>query len=165
MAQEAFLTEKHVRAWQYALDGEADFEFVYEDDLRVSDWALLANAVGAILSASSEECLAWFLSVPLSVRGSGVQFHQDVDVPFACNVTPPVCNSTAAYVLSRPLAEALLVQVFDKPLLRLLPPDLMMNELFRLVALDKELVVRHCEPELIRNTSLTGETESLLGHG
>lgn len=164
LATEYFLSEKHVRAWQKSVYNEEAFCLVLEDDVRSvsnSDFQPVWDFLAAV---PSQERVGIFLSIPFRVRGSGVRFDEGSRCDFGHSVSPAVANSSAAYVLSPALAKDMSIAVIDRPWLRFLPADLMINEVFRIIQGQTALTVYHVDRELFQNGSLTGATPSLLKH-
>ena len=126
------LTEKNIRAWQRMLDEGWDYLLVVEDDVVVADGSHteITDAVSALAAHNPSELL--FASIARAVStddlgATGLVATQSETLSWFLR---PVSNTAAAYVVSRALAEAFLVEIITYPFLRAIPADWLLNRLF-----------------------------------
>jgi hypothetical protein len=167
-AIEVVHSDQHVRAWTTFLQSDAEFLIVFEDDAIFKKNS--TQRVYDLINKLSESKEYGPLYVDLAggckldnLRIDKLEKNRDANFRY---YTKPVTNTACVYIINRSLAINFHRILAQKPILRLLQIDFLINSLF--VFLDKEKLVitsMHADPVIFDHGSSTGDYESLLAAG
>lgn len=160
-AIEMMVTEKHLRAWGTFVDSEADYLFCFEDDVVFMDDSLpRLKEFLKHLSAefSSNERIYVDLAGGLGETQLKVKtLERSMENGFK-TYTRPVTNTACGYLISKGLVRSFYDVLSEKPLLRLIGIDWMMNGLFiSLINRDIQVFCLHACPTLFKHGTFTGD--------
>lgn len=162
-AVETIVADKHVRAWDRFLESECDVLLCFEDDAvfrRTSfDDAAEALSLFETLMAKNEHVYA-DLAGGVAVSALRLDRLRVTNDSFATHYAKMVTNTACAYALSRGLAADFRSILTDKPGLRLVAVDWMLNRL--LMELERAGIrgaCFHTEPPIVDHGSFTGAFE------
>lgn len=154
---EQVLTDKHIRAWAEFLDASSDFLIVIEDD-AVMSWAGSSKLRQLLLRADLAPSGLLYMDL-----AGGFELSQLADARnFVIRddglvwTVRPITNTTCAYVLNRSMADALLSELLCDPLLRVLGPGWLLNELLQRVYRRSPLDCIHNEQPVYGHGSFLG---------
>jgi hypothetical protein len=159
---ERLVTEKHLRAWTAFLDRTDDVLIVFEDDA-----GFLPTSGDRLVGLLSHHVRP---DVPTYVDlAGGFPLRKLVDASRATSITDgllafpePFGNTTAGYLVTRPLVERMLQEVLWHPDLRHTGPDWLVNELLMRVHAHRPVVCLHGEPSMLTHGTFTGAFASAI---
>jgi hypothetical protein len=159
-AIETMVTEKHVRAWGHFLDTDTDFLICFEDDAVFKDDSVQRfNDLLVELSRNNSET-----PVYVDLAGGCTLAELRIDkLETARNAhfryySKPVTNTACAYLMNRRLVAVFYELITQKPWLRLIGIDWMINALFMwMVRNGLECVCMHADPSIFMHGTATGE--------
>jgi hypothetical protein len=128
------LTAKHLRAWEFFMNADADFLVVMEDDVifkedsakRFDDLVLRALS---LMTNNKKKFIYFDLAGGFNVDDLNLSKVMQVKGEVIA-MLKPATNTTCCYLISKDLAEYFLNQVYENSYLRLLAADWLINSLF-----------------------------------
>jgi hypothetical protein len=160
---EQLLTDKHARAWTSFVGSGSDFLAVFEDDVIFRDDSI--DRFTAVLDSFDHPVVD---SIYLDLAGG---FPLDKIVPRSVTrvrlgetlrFAIPFANTTAGYLISRPLAERILTVLAWRPGLRRLGPGWLLNELLATTHRVDPVVCLHADPPIFDHGTFTGAYPSTI---
>lgn len=159
-AIEVAVTDKHIRAWSFFLDSDADYLILFEDDAIFNEDSKLR--LNNLLDKLRQEELTQNLYVDLaggcnldSLKVDQLLSSRDESFRY---YKKPVTNTACAYLINKSLANHFHRVLTQKPWLRLIGVDWMMNTLFINLAREGiDCICMHAEPTIFKHGSTTGE--------
>ena len=164
---EVAVTDKHIRAWSAFLDTDADYLLCFEDDAVFKQDSIPRLAdLNDILDQHKNDriyidlaggCSQAALKISkLEINHDGVFRHY----------SKPATNSACVYLMSRSVVQQFNGILAQKPWLRLMAVDLMMNQLFTIMEhYGIKTKCMHADPTIFNHGSTTGECTSWFpGH-
>lgn len=159
-AIDAFVTSKHLRAWDACIESEADYLIVLEDDAVFRDDSIEAimSVLGVVSGIETEGPIYVDLAGGFSVAalriGHLVQDRCDSLTRYRKMVT----NTGCAYLLNREMIERSMCFLLARPHYRLIALDWFMNRMF--MEFEKtgvQGICFHADPPALQHGSFTGE--------
>jgi hypothetical protein len=160
---EMALTDKHIRSWTRFLESGSDFMIVLEDDVVFKGDSL--SRLNSLLNTKVEKyknkpCyvdLAGGMELQVLMIDS-LEDYRDTDYRY---YKKPVTNTTCAYLISRELAIIFYKTLINKPWLRFIAIDWLLNALF--ILNEDQMsggIFMHSDPTIFKHGSITGEYTS-----
>jgi hypothetical protein len=153
---------KHVSSWNHFIDSNADYLVVLESDAIVADEKQLQIFLARLETFEKVDfiSLAWpFSNTELGITEDAVHNYSTF-----FTISFQITNTCAGYVLSRNLAQKLLIRAKRGKLERKIPIDWFMNRCFIDIQQREHLNAKTIvpNPQLVLNGSITGEYESQI---
>lgn len=159
MAIEAMVTDKHIRLWQRFLDSDMPSLIVFEDDavfgehsiqeiVRLRERLSQEPAARPVYIDLAGGCDPRELAVDRLLIGQDRRFRR---------YRRPVTNTACVYLVNRSMAQLFVTHLLQRPWLRLISIDWLMNKLFMLIHPDDDSVLcLHADPPIFGHGSTTG---------
>lgn len=159
---EMMSTDKHIRIWNACNEYNADFVFCFEDDTIFKD-----DSIERILEFINIACQ---IKEPLYVDLAGGLKIVDLkleklDVKTLNNIghtySRPVTNTTCCYFINSEQLQLFTKNILNKPFLRYLAIDFMINYLF-IIQLNQGILAKciHADPTIFHHGSFSGYYDS-----
>jgi len=159
MAIEAMVTDKHIRLWLQFLDSDMQSLVVFEDDavfgersiqeiVRLRERLSQEPVIRPVYIDLAGGCEPRELAVDRLLIGQDERFR---------HYRKPVTNTACVYLVNRSTVQLFVTQLLQRPWLRLISIDWLMNQLFILSRPgDDSMLCLHADPPIFRHGSTTG---------
>lgn len=166
-AIEVVHSDEHVRAWTTFLQSDAEFLICFEDD--------------AVFKEDSSQRIFDLINLLSGSKGRGPTY---IDLAGGCKLddlgvgklelnhdanfrhySKPITNTACVYLMNRSLITSLHSILAQRPWIRLIQIDHMLNKLFMIMEEELKVTCMHTEPSVFNHGSVTGEYASGLEFG
>jgi hypothetical protein len=161
---EAALTDKHIRSWDIALEGNSDYLMSFEDDVIISNdaardcYQLVGDIVKKLGNQIYIDLAGGFPLTRLNVQAI-IAENSDRVVLFR----KPVTNTTCSYLCDRELLVLAKNYIFQNPACRLLPIDWLLNNIFvSLYGMGERVTCMHFDPPIFIHGSMNGNYATMV---
>lgn len=159
----AFISDKHIRAWNELLEREGDFLICFEDDAVFTAESI--SSLQRLLNPLRQE-----RNKPIYLDFAGGCSPEELKIDkletrsdkFRKFYRKPVTNTVCSYLISQKTAKIFLQNLLRYPWLRLLAGDWLINKLFIMTASRNKYYCYHTHPHIFRHGSTTGFFKSLI---
>lgn len=156
---EMIVTNKHIQAFQIALQEETDYLIIFEDDAVFKEDSIkkIYNLVNK-LGGGKKELTYIDLAGGCKLDDLKINKLESKKDKYFRYYDKPVTNTACSYIISHNLLKHFNQLLISKPMLRYIGIDWMMNKLF--IEIDKEkkyIDCRHSDPTFLNHGSVTGD--------
>jgi GR25 family glycosyltransferase involved in LPS biosynthesis len=167
-AIEVVHSDEHVRAWTTFIQSDAEFLICFEDDAVFKMDS--SQRVFDLIHQLSESVGSGPIYIDLAggvllddLKIDKLESNHDASFRY---YSKPVTNTACVYLMNRSLILLFHSILAQRPWLRLIQVDFMMNKLFMILEeLEIEVKCMHAEPTIFKHGSATGEYSSTLEFG
>lgn len=160
--------DQHTRAWEAFIQSKAQFLIVFEDDVIFKEDSSQRISDLIDFFATHNMNTPIYIDLAGGCKLSDIQIDK-LEIKHDANFrhySKPVTNTACAYLLNRELAIIFHSILAQRPLLRFLQIDFLMNKLF--IIMENEglkTICMHADPTIFKHGSASGEYKSSLNFG
>jgi hypothetical protein len=164
-AIEMNLTDKHIRAWGKFVDTDASYLIVFEDDVMFKDDSIekLNNLLKTLSGNNLNKACYVDLAGGYQIADLLVDSLEESRNRLYRRFRKPITNTTCAYLINRQLAAIFLEILTQKPWLRLIGADWLINTLF--IEMERRGINADClhfEPTIFKHGTTSGDYPSSI---
>lgn len=162
-AIEISLTSKHIKAWENFIETDADFLIVCEDDIIIKKDSTMRISELINRSVKLSQPFYFDLAGGLQLDALRVEklIHQKINNRIVFN--HPVTNTTCCYTINREFVKIALKFIVERPYLRYIGADWLINSLFILARRNRlDIYCEHFDPTILSHGTFTGQYQSSI---
>jgi hypothetical protein len=162
-AIEIYLTAKHIRSWEFFVESDSNLLIICEDDVVLKELSTkrFCDLINRIESFDQPLYIdiAGGLSID-SLRVNNLILNSTIEKII---FSKPVTNTTCCYLVNKSFIRLALKVIIDRPYLRYIGADWLINTIFIILARDNtEIYCEHYNPPILSHGTFTGSYKSSI---
>lgn len=160
---EAYIADKHIRAWSHFLERNSQFLICFEDDVIFKRDSI--SRIKKLLLNTKIDSRNKLLYIDLA-GGNNMEIMNAKMIEqkrdsLGIHFKKPITNTACCYLINKNTGRIFIEKVFKNPWLRLICADWMMNKVFISSVNKEKYFCLHTYPSIFSHGSITGNYSSM----